>query len=283
MGAILLKLWNFLKVNNRWAIALVILLLFLGGTIISLKNKKIANLETEVQNGVKLRDALLDSVNFYRNKRDELVAEKLTIQETIKNLEKMYGQLTESQKELIQRIKEISKDNSVIAAALIRTEFKVDSLLHRPFDGGPKTEYDTVKKTITFTDTTNLSPTSKYFKYDIVIGNVIPAKFVLPDFKNTEATLLFKHLIIPNEQFVDFHWKNDKKKGYPISFSISNSNKYIKVTGLESYAIPPLDKLVLNPSGWDKFGNFMIKNGRTIMYIGIGAGIGAGTYYLLTK
>jgi len=282
MNAILLKIWNFLKVNNRWAIALVILLLLFGGTIIHFKNKKISDLQTELKVEIKLRDALLDSVKFYKNKRDELVAEKLTIQETIKNLEKMYGQLTADQKDLIERIKQMSKDNSVIAAALIRTEFKVDSLLHRPIPGGPDTRIDTAKKTIEFTDTTNLSPTSKYFKYDLVIGNVLPIS-AIPKYNGLEPSLLFKHIEIPNEQFAEFHWKNNKKKGYPISFSISNSNKYIKVIGVESYAIPPLDKLVLNPSGWDKFGNFMIKNGRTIMYIGIGAGVGAGAYWLLTK
>jgi len=274
MSAILLKIWNFLKVNNRWAIALVIILLLSSGTIIHFKNKKINDLKAEVKTEVKLREALLDSVKFYQNKRDEAVAEKLTIQETIKNLEKMYGQLSESQKDLIQRIKEMGKDNSVIAAALIRTEFKVDSLLHRPVAGGATTTIDTTKKTVTFTDTT---ATAKYFKYDLVVGNVLPL------YPNIQPSLLFKHIEIPNEQFAEFHWKNNKKKGYPISFSISNSNKYVKVIGVESYAIPPLDKLVLNPSGWDKFGNFMIKNGRTIMYIGVGAGVGAGAYWLLTK
>jgi len=282
MNAILLKIWNFLKVNNRWAIALVIILLLSGGTIIKLKNKKIANLQTELKVEIKLRDALLDSVKYYKNKRDEVVAEKLTIQETIKNLEKIYGQLTESQKDLIQRIKELSKDNIVINAALIRTEFKIDSLLHKPEPGGPSTTIDTAKKTIEFADTTNLSPSSKYIKYDLVIGNVLPIN-VFPNYNGLDPSLLFKKIVIPNEQFAVFQWKNDKKKGYPISFTMSNSNKYIKVVGLESYAIPPLDKLVLNPSGWDKFGNFMIKNGRTIMYIGIGAGVGAGAYWLLTK
>jgi hypothetical protein len=114
------------------------------------------------------------------------------------------------------------------------------------------------------------------------VGSVLPIK-IFPQYQKFEPSLLFRHLEIPNEQFVDFHWKNEKKKGYPISFSISNSNKYIKTTNVESYAIPSLNKLNINPNGWQKFGNFMIKNGKTVIYIGIGGAIGAGTVYLLMK
>lgn len=274
MNIILLKIWNWLKEKNRWLYAIVIAIILTQSTIIHFKNKKIANLKTEVQTEVKLRTALLDSVKFYQNKRNEAVAEKLTIQETIKNLEKMSNQLNETQKDLIQRIKEMSKDNTVIAAALIQTNFKIDSLLHITAPGGATTTVDTTTKTVTFTDTT---AKAIYLKYDLVVGNVLPL------YPNVAPSLLFKSLEVPNEQFAEFHWKNDKKKGYPISFSISNSNKYIKVTGLQSYAIPPLNKLVLDPSGWDKFGNFMIKNGKTILYIGIGGAAGATGYWLLTK
>lgn len=274
MKIILAKIWSFLSKNNRWAVALVIVLLLFGGTIIHFKNKKIASLKEDVKTEVKLRDALLDSVKVYKNKRDELVAEKLTIQATIKNLEKMYGQLSSDQKELIQRIKEMDKKNSVIAAALIKTDVKIDSLLAINGKNGTIVTVDSTKKMFNIN---NLAAKDTSFIYDIDVNNALPA---LPTIK---PSLLFKSIEIPNKQFVEFHWKNDqKKKGYPISFSISNSNKYIKVVGLESYAIPPLDKLKINPSGWDKFGNFMIKNGRTILYIGIGTGIGVAGYYLLT-
>jgi hypothetical protein len=274
MSAILLKFWNFLKQNNRWAIALVIILLLAGGTIIHFKNKKIASLKDEVKTEVKLRDALLDTIDVYKNKRDELVAEKLTIQETIKKLEKMYGQLNENQQELIQRIKELGKKNEVIAAALIKTDVKIDSLLAKDKENGNVVTVDTTKKMVNIN---NLASKDTSFVYDIDVNNVLPA---LPTIK---PYFLFKSIEIPNKQFAEFHWKNDRKKGYPISFSISNSNKYIKVTGVDSYAIPPLDKLKINPSGWDKFGNFIIKNGKTILYIGIGTGLGAGAYWLLTK
>jgi hypothetical protein len=123
----------------------------------------------------------------------------------------------------------------------------------------------------------NLAAKDTSFIYDIDVNYVLPA---YPDIK---PTMLFKTIEIPNKQMVTFQWKNDKKKGYPISCMVSNSNKYIKVTNLESYAIPPLDKVHLNPNGWQKIGNFFIKNGRTILYVGVGAAAGAGGYYLLTK
>ena len=274
MKIILAKIWEFLSKNNRWAVALVVILLLAGGTIIHFKNKKIASLKDEVKTEIKLRDALLDTVNVYKNKRDELVAEKLTIQETVKNLEKMYGQLSSDQKELIQRIKEMDKKNSIIAAALIKTDVKIDSLLAKDKQNGNVVTVDTTKQMVNIN---NKASNDTSFVYDIDVNNVLPA---IPTIK---PYFLFKSIEIPNKQFIEFHWKNDqKKKGYPIAFSISNSNKYIKVIGLESYAIPPLDKIKLNPSGWDKFGNFMIKNGKTVMYIGIGTGIGVAGYYLLT-
>ena len=186
----------------------------------------------------------------------------------------MYGQLSDSQKELIQRIKELGKKNDVIAAALITTEAKIDSLLAKDGSDGNVVTVDTTKKMVNIN---NLAAKDTSFVYDIDVNGVLPA------FPGLKPYLLFKSIEIPNKQFVEFHWKNEKQKGYPIAFSISNSNKYIKTIGVDSYAIPPLDKLKLDPSGWDKFGNFMIKNGRTIMYIGIGTGIGAGTYWLLTK
>jgi len=270
---ILTVIWNFLKEKNRWAIALVIILLLSAGTIIKIQRNKIDEWKGKYQTEVKLKDALLDSIDYYQNKQKEWVAEKLTIQETIKNLEKMYGELSENQKELLTRIKELNRKNSVIAAALIRTEIKVDSLLHVDTDGG-ETVVDTTEKTVNFNNLASLDTT---FRYDIKIGNVLPA------YLDVKPTLLFKSLEFPNKQFVEFHWKNDKKKGYPIAFSTSNSNKYFKTVNIDSYAIPPLDKVKLNPTGWQKVGNFFIKNGRTIIYVGVGAAAGAGGVYLLTK
>jgi len=274
MSTILAKIWNYLKQNNRWAIALVIILLLGSGAIIKLQRNKIDEWKGKYQTEVKLRDALIDTVRYYKNQHNEIVAEKLTLQESIKNLEKMYGQLSDNQKELLLRIKELNKKNEVISAALISTEVKIDSLLAKDKQNGNVVTVDTTKKMVNIN---NLASNDTSFVYDIDVNNVLPA------FPTIKPYFLFKSIEIPNKQFVEFHWKNDKQKGYPISFSISNSNKYVKVTSLDSYAIPPLDKVKLNPNGWQKIGNFFIKNGRTIVYVGVGAAAGAGGMYLLMK
>jgi len=274
MGKIFTLIWGFLKEKNRWAIALVIVLLLSAGTIIKLQRNKIDEWKGKYQTEAKLKDALIDSVSYYRNQRDEVVAEKLTLQESIKNLEKMYGQLSDNQKELLTRIKEINKKNSVISAALIETNVKIDSLLAKDGKDGGQVVIDTTKKMVNFN---NVASKDSTFRYNIDVNNILPA---YPDIK---PTMLFKSLEFPNKQFIEFHWRNDKKKGYPVAFSTSNSNQYFKTINIDSYAIPPLDKVKLNPTGWQKVGNFFIKNGRTLVYVGVGAAAGAGGVYLLTK
>jgi len=270
MKTILLKFWNFIKEKNRIFIAIAILLC----GIIYLQNQRIEHWKDKYSAEVKLNDALNDTIKYYKNARNEWVAEKLTIQATIKHLETIYGQLTDTQKELIARIKELDKKNTIIAAALIEANVKIDSLLIKDSGGGSVVVVDTTKKMINFN---NLGSLDKSFIFDIDVNHVLPAHL------DVKPTLLFKSIDFPNKQFIEFHWKNDKKRGYPIAFSTSNSNPYFKTTNIESYAIPPLDKVHLNPSGWQKIENFFIKNGRKVFYVGIGVAGGAGTYWLLSK
>jgi len=265
--------WNFLKQKNHMLIAIIIAIILILSAIVYFQHNRIANLKDKYQTEVKLKDALIDTVKIYQNQRDEWVSEKLTMQENIKNLKEIYEKLSDSQKELIDRVKELNKKNTIIAAALIETNAHIDSLKHELLDGA-ETIIDTTKKKINFN---NLKTQDSTFRYDIDVLHVLPAHLdINPD-------LLFKSIELPNKQFIEFHWKNEKKKGYPISFSVSNSNKYIKTINVESYAIPSLDKLNINPNGWQKFGNFFIKNGKTVLYIGMGGAIGAGTVYLLMK
>jgi|JFJP01.1.fsa_nt_gi hypothetical protein len=263
MSAILKAIWDYLKINNRWAIALVIILLLLGGLIIDFQLNKIANLKEEVITEVNLKNALIDKVNVYQNKEKEWVTEKLTIQESVKNLEKMYGQLTNSQKELINRVKEVEKNGDIIAAALIETNIEIGKL--RP----PKVEVN--DSAITFSDST------KNLDYIIEIGHVKPINLgIVP-------TLAFNKFKMPNKQFIEFHWKDEKKLGYPISFSVSNSNDYFKTTDISSYAIPELKKKDINPNGWNKITTWTVKNSKTIIYVGVGAAGGIAAYKLLAK
>lgn len=264
------KLWKLIK-GNKLIAFVVILLLILFATVY-FQHQRIQHWKDKYKDEVNINDALNDSVVYYLNKHMEWVAEKQTIQASIKKLEEINGKLTDFQKELLVRIKEIEKKNSIIAAALIQTNVKIDSLMDK--DAGGQVDVDTVKKMINFN---NLSSIDSSFRYDIDINNVLPA------FKEIKPTLLFKSIELPNKQFISFYWKDNKKKGYPVTFSVSNSNPYFKVVNLDSYIIPKVDKKYLDPNGWQKIGNFMFKNGKTILSISVGAAAGAGAVYLLTR
>ena len=205
-----------------------------------------------------------------QNKEKEWVAEKLTIQETIKNLIKINGQLNESQKELLNKIKEVEKKNDIIVAALIVTNVKIDSLLHKG-----ETTVDTINKKITFNDSSRIG--NKVVQYDLTVRNVLPSNY------NIKPTLMFNSLLFPNKQFVEFHWIKNKKTNYPVSFSVTNSNDYFRTVNIESYAIPEINHDNLHPTGWQRFGEWLGKNGKVVMFIGAGALGGAGTVYLLTR
>lgn len=260
MKALLLKLWNFLKQKNNLLITIVILLILGLGITVYFQRKKITDLKQKNEIEVHLKNALLDSVAVYQNKQKEWVAEKLTIQETIKNLQGMNKQLTASQQELLKRVEEVQKKNDIIAAALITTAVKVDSLLNIS-----KYTVDTINKNITFADST------KFIKYNIQANHVVPAVV------NVKPNLLIKTLEFPNKQFIEFHWRDNKKQGYPISFSVTNTNDYFKTINLDSYAIPDLVK----PSS--KFLQWISKNGKTALYVGGGVVVGGGIIYLLKK
>jgi hypothetical protein len=247
----------------------VIAFLLFGGSI-KLYQNKVDNLKDKLETEIKLKDALMDSIRYHKNKYNELVAEKLTIQETIKNLEKINGQLTASQKELMRRVIELNDKNAVIAAALVQNQIIIDSLIHQG-----QTTIDTTKKTINFND--NYKEGKKEFSYSFTIGKVLPA------YMNEKPTLRIDSLYFPNKQFISFQWKKVKGKNYPISFSVSNSNDFFKTVNLDSYAIPALKKDEIDPNKWQKIGNFFRKNGQTLMYIGIGGAVGVGTYIIMTK
>lgn len=261
------KILEFLIKKNHWAILLILILLLFGSIFIKIQRNKINKYNNKYQTEVKLKKALLDSVNIYQNKENEWVAEKLTIQTTIKELEQMNGQLTNDQKKLINKIKEVNKDNSIITAALINANFIIDSLLHTGH-----VLIDTTNKTVEFIEQNNLD-----IRYNFLALGVLPYP------KNSKPTLLIKNLTLPNDQFIEFHWIEDKKEGYPIEFSVTNSNKYMKIYNINSYAIPELDKNVINPSNWERVGLWFKKNGKFMKYVAGGVIVGAGGTYILMK
>lgn len=260
MKKILNVILNLIKNNKIITIVILAFIILIG--IIYFQKQKIDKLNNKYQKEIKLKNALLDSVQYYQNKENEWVAERLTIQETVKNLEKMTTQLTTSQKELLNRVKEVEKSNSIITAALIETNIKIDEL----------------KPNVTVNDSSVIfSDSTKNLEYEIEIEHVKPINFAI------KPTLNFNKFNMPNKQFIEFHWKDDKKNGYPVSFSVTNSNEFFKTTNINSYAIPELNKNDINPNNWHKFGNWVIKNGKIITYIGVGGLVGGGTVWLLTK
>ncbi len=258
---------EFFVKNNRWALLLVILLLILGGGFLKIQHNKILKLRTEKLAEVKLKNALLDTLHIYQNKDSLWVAEKLTIQASVKDLENDKVQLTANQQRLIAKVKDVEKENSVITAALIQANFIIDSLQH-----GGLVLVDTVNKTVSF-----IEPDDPDIQYNFTATGVLPFP------PNTKPSLLINSLRLPNEQFVAFHWVDDRKAGYPIAFSLTNSNKYVKVNDINSYAIPQLQKEVINPTGWGKFGQWIKKNGKIVGYVAGGVVVGAGGTYILMK
>jgi len=267
---------EFLAKNNRWAILLVAILLLVSGGIFKIQRNSINEWKNKHQTEVKLKDALIDTVSYYKNAYGDEVAEKLTIQESVKNLEKMFGQLSDSQKELVSRVKKLNKDNTVITAALIEASVKIDSLLIRDSIGGTSVVIDTVNKATNFSNLAKADSTSEIL-FDIDVKNILPA------YPNIKPTLTFNKLDFPNKQFVVFEWKNEKKKGYPISFSTTNTNEYYKTENINSYAIPQLHKEILDPTGWQKVGIWFQKNGKIIGGVAGGLVVGAGGTYLLLQ
>lgn len=257
---------EFLVKNNRWAVVLAIILLLLGGGIWKLQQNAINKWKDKYQTEVKLKNALVDTVGYYVNSYGEVVAEKLTLQASVKDLEKIRDKLSASQQELLRRVKEANKKNTVIVAALVEAEAIIDSLLT-----AGRVVINSKDTTITFSDTT------KYLEYELVVGKVIPV------LKDVEPTLLFQYLRLPNKQEIKFEWEDNKKEGYPIKFSISNSNKYIRINEINSYAIPNLDKRPFDPTGWEKFVLWLDDNGRYVKWGIGGVAVGAGGTYLLMK
>lgn len=232
-------------------IAFLLLILFFKVRIGSLERQK-AELVEENQ----VKNALLDTIHTYKNKLGEITSEKLTLQFQLKDQKDYANQMNASQKELIQRIENLKDKNDIITAALVKTKFTIDSLML-----AANGKIDSVDNTINFENSlTDID-------VDITIFNVKPFNLLKP------TKLLINNLSFDNKQFIDFNW-GDKKEGYPISFSISNSNKYMRTTDIQSYAIPELKKPLIKPNFWQKVKGFFGDTKNTIVKVGVGIGVG---------
>lgn len=227
---------------------IILILLVVIGFIIHRNNK----LSSDLQSETNLRLALVDTITTYKNQRNELVSEKRTLQ--FKLNDKEFENL-----DLVKRIKETEKKNatlerkvSVFAAALVKSQVIIDSL---------QQSIASVSKedsSITFT-----SKNPKYLKYTLLVKPVLTIKDKTPQ-------LTFVDFSLPNEQFIEFHWRNNPKEGYPVSFSVTNTNPYFKTSDIESYVIPEINKPEIKPTFWQKMGKVTKSGGEKAIFIGIG-------------
>jgi len=248
-------------INFNWKKLVPYAVILLLCIVVAVLYNRQENFKDKFESEEKLKIALLDTITTYKNSRNELVSQKLTLQASVKELTKMNDYLTASQKELVTRIKEIEKTNKIIAAALIETNVKIDSLR---------------KGKVTVDETTgkiNVSDSLPDIQYSFDFYKVKPL------FKDQEPVFKINYLFLPNKQFVEFHWKDNKKEGYPVTFSVSNSNKYFKTTNIDSYVIPEIQKDKIKPNFWQKTWKGIKSTGPYI----IGGVVGAGTVFLLMR
>lgn len=225
---------------------LIILLLYLGYRIISGNS----NHKVEMKKATNLHRALTDSIMHYQNDNKEWVAEKLTIQASEKDLKDENLKLTYNQMELLEKVEKVNEKNQVINAALIKMKVELATIKNTK----PVIQNDS---TIQFSDTTDS------LHYVINVHSVRPTTFGTPSLEIHEFS-------IPNSQFVNFNWKDSKKEGYPISFTVTNSNPFFKVYDLDSYAIPELEKTKVKPSFWNKLDKFGKSTGGKVLIFGLG-------------
>ena len=213
---------------------------------------RIQTLKNDVKYQEKLVGALTDTMKQYADSNGKLISEKRTIQADLSILKDKNIELTNSQRELLDRVKKLNKNNKVLVAANIELHAKIDSLLH--IIG----VVDTVNHSIKFPYNTD------DLLLDLTVCNVIPFN------KSKHTFLNINNITLPNKQEITFNWDNNKRENYPSSFTVSNSNKYFIVQNIESYAIPGLDKDQISPTKWQKFLKTLKTGGKYGIAIGIG-------------
>jgi hypothetical protein len=247
---------KFLKDRkNLIIIGLIAMILMIFGFYNNKTNQK----NEQLKQKDKLIIALNDTVKTYYDSNNRLVSEKTTIQSDIKYLENENLILKDNQRLLINEVKKINKDNHVIAAALIDMGIKLGSL---EANVGKFSEKDS---SLLFTHK------SDSLSYKFRITNVSP-KF------GKKPLLFIDSLNLFNKQLIEFHWKDERKEGYPISFTVRNSNPLFKTYDIESYAIPELNKSTIKPNFFQRTSIFI---GKSKVPILIGVGSAALTYFIV--
>jgi hypothetical protein len=254
-----------MKLKTSHIIILILLaVLFLFGWKMYHDNQKFKD---RYNTEVKLREALSDSLRYYTTAEGEWGVEKRTLQGDIDDLLNENVALSKSQRSLLQDVKRLDKERKnerqIFAAARIEYEALIDSLNTVLASA---TSIDTLNNSISFVQT----DTAAHFIYDLDVFGVRPSTDLTPQ-------LRFNKIDFPNKQTILFQFDKNKRKDYPVSFSVINSNEHFKVYDIESYAIQGIQKDIVNPNGWQKVWKWVKINGK---YILVGAaGFAVGTAF----
>lgn len=237
--------------EKLYQLGLLVAVLIIAGLFFkSCQDKKALNaVKVEESN---LRKALTDTLTHFQTKEGDWGAEKRTLQTELGVLKDNNLNLTENQKKLVKEVERQNKNGQTIAAAIVEMKAEIAGLKN--------------DKPVLVTDTSaQFIPTepNPYLDYDISVYNMKPLEFKTP-------TLNINKISFPNTQSVNFHWRDDKKEGYPVAFSVTNTNPYFKINDIQSYAIPEVKKSELKPNFWQKIDKFGKSTGGKIVIFGAG-------------
>lgn len=233
--------------KSIYALAAIVVLLLLGIGFMTQRHNKVAN---ELQTEVNLRQALLVDMIVSKDELGRTQAEKLALQSDLETLMKLKNNLSADKQELVNAVIRLDKSKKLITAALVKVQVEVKSI----HSDRPTLSTDSTATFVVATDS---------IAYEAQVTNVRIDTAKVP-------SLVVRNLKIPNTAEISFQW-GDKKEGYPISFTVANSNPLFKVKNIESYAIPELYKAKVRPTFWQGVG-LTIKSNKTPFLIGLGAG-----------
>lgn len=214
----------------------------------------------ELQQSVNYKNALLSKMKIYKDTNGLIWAERNSLQVSLFQLRADSALLTTQKKELLKRIIVTGDEKDIIAAALIETKLKNESI-------------HVVKPTFSTDSSITFSNKTDTISFNAIVTNVHAIPHRIPSFHLDSLTM-------SNKTFIDFKW-GTRKNGFPISFSVTNSNPIFKTVNIESYIIPEITKTALRPTLFEKIGTGVKTHGFAF---GIGAVVGfTGATYLLTR
>lgn len=231
---------------------IVILLLIIGFGYFQLKSSH----KEELSAKENYNNALVAQMKTYRDKNGILYNEKLTLQTSLKQLEqdRDNGKLNADKKELLARIEASGRKKDIIAAALVKAEVKTKKIV---ID----------KPSVVRDSSISFSYNSDTINVDLTVKNVV-------GIKGRKPALFLDSISLKNTVYVQYDW-GKRTEGYPVSFTISNSNPLFKTSNVESYIIPEVVKDKVRPGLVKRVGKFIVTKAVPIV-AGVASGVATG-------